>query len=443
MTRSKPYSMVDVKSVRLEPILAGRPRQTVHVGSDVSKEWLAVALCWGKDQFERPWRVCYPEDLGVLMEVLKELAGKHEVIVALEPTGTYGEPLRWALAKAGIPTHRVESKVAHDHAESFDRVPSQHDAKDALVIAELAMQGKSRPWAMERSGERESQMRSLVAAAGDQQQVLGVWTNRLEALLARHWPEATRVLELGSVTLLEALVEYGTPAGLAEDAEAAVKLRRWGGHLLSEQTITELLDRARTTAGVPASEAEAERLRHGAQQALAATRQLEKAKRQLEKLAEGDAELSRMAEVVGRATACVLFVLLGSPRNYACVRAYLKAAGLNLAERSSGQYQGQLKISKRGPAIARKWLYLAAARLLKHPLAAAWLQRKKDRDRPRTRGLQGKGVGLIGMVALMRKLLGAVWAVSNQDEPFVVQRLFGGGPPRRSGSSRQPAVACR
>jgi hypothetical protein len=36
--------------------------------------------------------------------------------------------------------------------------------------------------------------------------------------------------------------------------------------------------------------------------------------------------------------------------------------GLNLAERSSGKWQGKLKISKRGSSKVRRWLYMAALR---------------------------------------------------------------------------------
>ena len=38
-----------------------------------------------------------------------------------------------------------------------------------------------------------------------QRQILTNWQGRLEGLIARHWPEATRVLKLTSVTLLRAL----------------------------------------------------------------------------------------------------------------------------------------------------------------------------------------------------------------------------------------------
>ena len=44
--------------------------------------------------------------------------------------------------------------------------------------------------------------------------------------------------------------------------------------------------------------------------------------------------------------------------------AYRKAMGLNLVERSSGKYKGRLRISKRGGARSRQWLYFAVLRLI-------------------------------------------------------------------------------
>ena len=66
--------------------------------------------------------------------------------MALEPSGTYGAALRQGLQDAGLAMRRVSPKAAHDYAEVFDGVPSQHDGKDAAVVAELAALGQASPW---------------------------------------------------------------------------------------------------------------------------------------------------------------------------------------------------------------------------------------------------------------------------------------------------------
>jgi transposase len=89
--------------------------------------------------------------------------------------------------------------------------------------------------------------------------------------------------------------------------------------------------------------------------------------------------------------------------------------GLNLKEKSSGKHQGQLKITKRGPGLARKYLYLAALRLIQNdPIVQCWYQRKVQRDG----GHKGKAI-----VAIMRKLAKSLWHVA-RGRAFDSQALF-------------------
>jgi transposase len=54
----------------------------------------------------------------------------------------------------------------------------------------------------------------------------------------------------------------------------------------------------------------------------------------------------------------------GDLRQYAHGRQLLRKAGLNLAERMSGKYKGQIMLSKRGDAKLRKYMYLATITLV-------------------------------------------------------------------------------
>ena len=66
-----------------------------------------------------------------------------------------------------------------------------------------------------------------------------------------------------------------------------------------------------------------------------------------------------LAPVVGHTTAAAVFAEVGDARSFPCTRAFLKAMGLNLKEKSSGTVQGQIKITKRGPSRVRQLLWLA------------------------------------------------------------------------------------
>ena len=56
---------------------------------------------------------------------------------------------------------------------------------------------------------------------------------------------------------------------------------------------------------------------------------------------------------------------------------------LNLKERSSGQHQGQLKITKRGSSVARRWLFFAALRIAPSGVVRPWFEAKKKTFRQR------------------------------------------------------------
>src|SRR3954447_21647132 len=196
MSKSKAYSAVAVNSVQAERLTEGRQGQEVMVGSDIGKYEILAVPRWGNADFSRPWRVCNPEQIPQLVDLLKGLAVGRRLRVAMEPSGTYGDALRQALHDAGLELWRVSPKAAHDYAEIFDGVPSQHDGKDAAVVAELAALGKANLWPYVAADPWQQELHYWVDWLDAQQRQRVMWLGRLEALLARHWPEATSVLEL-------------------------------------------------------------------------------------------------------------------------------------------------------------------------------------------------------------------------------------------------------
>jgi transposase len=128
-----------------------------------------------------------------------------------------------------------------------------------------------------------------------------------------------------------------------------------------------------------------------------------------------DALLKVMAPVVGQVTSAVLVAAVGSPLSYPDTASYCKAFGLNLKERSSGKHKGKLKITKRGPSVARFYLYFAALRLIGHePSVARWFAAKTERPG----AMAGKQV-----VELMRKLARALWHHAH-GRTFQAEKLF-------------------
>jgi transposase len=428
--RSRAYSSVGVNQVNAPKLSQQRLGQTLIVGMDIGKYQILGVARWPDGTFERPWRVANPLDIPALIALLAQLRGGRQLLVALEPSGTYGDALRQALHDTEIGVQRISPKAAHDYAEVFDGVPSQHDGKDAAIVAELAATGKGKEWPYEPINAWEQELTYWVERLEWFSRLQATGLGYLEALLGRHWPEATRVLAVSSATLLRVLEKYGGPSALAADEEAATQLARWGGKLLSVEKVQQLLAGARATAGVRQGQWDVQRLREHAERTRSARREVARCKRQLKTLAHGHAVLEAQGHVVGMATACVLWTSVGDPRDYSCGRAYRKAMGLNLTERSSGTYQGKLKISKRGSPRARQWLYLAALRQVKHAGVQRWYQAKKARD--------GQGARR-ALVAMMRKLALALYHVGARGAKFDCRRLFGGRGTKKTARKKETA----
>ena len=434
VNKSKAYRATDVNNVKVEELSRIATGRQATVGLDIGKYEIFAVVRWQDGEFERPWKVKNPSEIPLLVGLLRSLAERGELKAAMEPTGTYGDPLRAELGRQGLPLHRVGGKAAHDYAEIFDGVPSQHDGKDAAVVAELAAIGKCRPWPYREPSEEEAELTYWVDWLTGQERIQQMWTGRLEALLSRHWPEVTRLMGLPSVTLLSALSHYGGPAALAADPAAAARLAKWGRYSARDAAVANVIASAQRTAGMPQRRQETEQVRQYAALALAAYREKQTAERNLKRLAAGQEALDRMASAVGACTACVLWSALGDPADYACGAAYRKASGLNLKERSSGKYRGQLKISKRGPSLARRWLYFAAMRMVQDPAVKPWFEAKKAKDKDR-----GKGA----LIAVTRKLALALHAVGARGETFDARRLLPGkpmrgGPPARIAEAEIP-----
>jgi transposase len=348
------------------------------------------------------------ETIGLIHE-LKQL--NCPVTVVMESTGTYGDAMRHQFRQAGFDIYQASAKRVHDAKEIFDGVPSLHDAKAACLIAKLHKEGLTKPW-----HELDEAGRELNAARREydlHQSHYERNQNRLEAYLSRHWPEVLVLFDLDSVTLEKLLIAYGSPQAIAADAEQATRhMKVWGGHFLSTDKIAQVIDSAGATIGQPCIDAERRYLQALATEMQHSRCQRQTAKQLLEASIVADAGLKEMATTIGKLTTAILIGLHLDPRNFSSAHSYQKALGLNLTEKSSGQYHGQLKLSKRGSATARKYLYLAVLRLIqKDPVIGQWYQAKAD---PK--------VKMKTVIACLRKLAKALWYVA-RGERFDARKL--------------------
>jgi transposase len=407
------YSTVNCKQVDWAALAEAMAGERAVFAVDVAKVKFVAALQVqaGKTLVRVRWQ--HPFETAELLAGLAVLAEAGSVEVVMESSGVYGDALRWQLHQRGIGVSRVEAKRVHDSAAVYDGVPSLHDAKATELIAKLHWEGCSVRWEPLPEARRDqlAQVRRLRQAKARVQ----AERSRLDALLARHWPELPHRLGLSSASLLRLVATYGGPAALTLLGHQARRLlREVGGHLLAEETIDAVLASARTTLGMPCTAGESAQLRWQAEQLIAAQREQRQAERQLVRAIPADDALTPMYAVIGQLTSAVLLATQGNPKDYPDAASYCKGIGLNLKEHSSGQHQGQLAITKRGPSLARFYLYFAALRLIRRdPVIKRWYAIKTARP---------GAVKQKQVIELMRKLAKAFWHQAN-GHTFDVNRL--------------------
>jgi transposase len=322
----------------------------------------------------------------------------------MEPTGTYGDALRLLLLSQGVSVFMLSPKRVHDAAEVFDGVPSLHDAKACVVIARLHQQAVSRRY-VEPNAQRV-RLRALVQHRELYDKPLRLHLNHLEGLLSRHWPELLVVLDVWRrKTPLALLAAHPCPVDVLEHATHAIEVMRLASrNTMKDEQMRQVFESAAQSVGVPMTEEVRQVLRITACEALRLRNAIDGVDRVLEKAAQETEATRTIAPVVGRVTSHVLVAHLGPLSDYESAAALEKACGLNLKIKSSGNYVGRLAITKRGSGVVRRYLFLAALRLIRDDaLVAAWF-----RSRAGYRG----GNKLIAIIAVMRKLVRALWHVA-------------------------------
>lgn len=408
------YRAVDVKALNLDELRKVVKNQKIVLGVDVAKEDFFAALMNEKREVLSTIKWKHPMETGMLLDVMLHKLPWSSLDVAMEPSGTYGDALRALFLGNGIKVYRVSPKRCHDAAEVYDGVPSLHDPKAAAIIGRLHLDGASEEWPLPEKAQRELRAAIKTMELYDDAYYRNI--NRLESLLARHWPEVTRHLKLTSVTLLELIIAFGCPDRVAAEPEKSAELmRRVGRSNLLVEKIDKVVESAQQSMGVPCIEEERRLLVELCSEVRRLQQKARTAQDRVERLTQDTESVDAMVGIIGKKTAAVLHSELGDVSRYDNAGSYVKSMGLNLKEHSSGKHKGKLKITKRGSGTVRMYLYLAVLRLIQNNfIVQAWYQCKIERD---------GGIKMKAVVAVMRKLARALWHVG-QGKRFDAAKLF-------------------
>ena len=408
------YKAVDVKKLNWTSLQSKFQGQSVIFSVDVAKSSFVGLLISEDNDVKQLIKWQHPQETGDLLTQLESIAGTN-LIVVMEPTGTYGDALRWQFSKRDILVYRVNPKHTHDQAETFDGVPSSHDAKACYIITDLHQRGHSQLWQELSVDQRDLQ--GLTRQLSIYQNVHSSNLNRLSAMLARHWPELEYIMDVNTVSVLSLLREFGEPRAVSENLKIAdTLLCKVGRSGLKTEKRQALLDSSGQTLGIPCTEGERQYIQKLTADLLRTRKAIGEVEKDITKAVEKRDELSEIAKLCGNVTCVIITAILGDLRNYPNAQSLLKASGLNLKEHSSGQYKGRLQITKRGSSKVRFYLYWLALRLIKTDAQVkSWYQAKVARDGGRCKKL--------AIVAIMRKVVKALWHVA-QGQAFDSRKLF-------------------
>lgn len=357
------------------------------VGIDVAKDVHAAQVTDFRGRVLTSRHLSFKNDqIGFekFLRWIQDVQAKHRLpslIVGMEPTGHYWFNFANWLLQRNIEVVLVNPVATHRNKENRDNSPSKNDPKDALVIADLV----SRGYYTEYSPQAPIFERVKTAMSNREYwvELLTSLGNRIVRWIDMYFPEFRRAFPDWTVLRsLASLRAFPLPPDLQSlNADDVIEhwreqgMKRAGG-VSGKAKAVQLLQAAASSIGdtrVP------EEARQDLQRLLDTYEQtrnmLEAIQQEVEELLDRIpiAEQLRSIKGIGTTTIAALLGCAGDLRNYAHGRQLLRRAGLNLAERTSGKFKGQIKLSKRGDSMLRKYLYMGILTLVReHPDFKRW-----------------------------------------------------------------------
>ena len=172
--------------------------ETLAIGIDVSKE-VHVARAFDFRGFELGRTIHFKSNLAGFREFLKwanalsKSHSKHDLLIGMEPTGIYGNPLAQFLTASGVRTVWVLGLQVHRFKEMEDNSPSKNDSKDARVIAQVMLNGYFRK--MREFSQRMAELKQGTSTAYQLMKKITRVKNQISAWYTQYFPEFMEVFK--------------------------------------------------------------------------------------------------------------------------------------------------------------------------------------------------------------------------------------------------------
>jgi transposase len=391
------------------------PADALIAGVDLAKKESVVVFVRASDR-ARVGRLRVTTDrVGTerLIARGQELARTHgtgPMVIAMEPTSHFWKPVARAAEAAGVGYLLVQSLVVARSREIDDLTRDKTDARDAVLIADLAAELRftdtrlpEGPWA---------ELDLLVDARDARRVERSAALQEIRALLELTWPGLLGACPDIIGTHLQALLRTGlTPGQLAvlPPCEFEALLRRHHPRRFLRWMAGRLHAAARAVPVLPETPAAALRWRMAAERVALADEAIAGLDARMVELLEvtGYGWLRGQIRGLGDPTLAALLALTGDPARFDDARCLVKLAGSNPTERSSGEREAAGGIHRRGRPVLRFVAYQAAICLVRHePDFRARYLELTSRERPNR--LEPRQA----MVAIANKLLRTIWAMA-------------------------------
>ncbi len=381
------------------------------VGIDVGAEQHVVAIIDETGSLLlRP--TSFTEDGEGYGTLLRLLGGADDTLVAMEATGHYWKNLFAALTASGFAVALLNPLRTRRFAgEDLQRTKT--DAIDAVGIARFAAQKRPAPTRLPDGAVEE--LRELVRFRDRLVQDFGDRVRQLHRLVDLGFPELTRsVRDLGSELATALLHDYPTAAAFqAVSVRRLAGLRYDGQHRVGTELATALRAAAARSVGRHHGEAYRIQVRYTCEDLDTLRQRLRALERDIDRLLHQH-EVGRLLTTIdgiGSQTSARLVATFGDFSGFpsgAAVAAYVGAVpGL----RQSGKRRSQrASLTPLGAARLRAKLWMPVLTAVRRN---PWL--RASYERLIARGKLPK----VALVAAMRKLLHAVYAVATHRRPFV------------------------
>jgi len=353
------------------------------------------------------------------------------ILIGLEATSRDSENLYQFLAAQGYVLCLLHPRQTHQFAQQRG-LRARTDRLDAATIARVLLSGEARPGYV--PDELIATYREVERLHSQLAEDSARYQNQIQALLVVLFPECVQVFANACrPTALALLKRYPSARALvAAGVEAvAATLHEVAPRRYGRQTAQQLVDLAtQCSASGLATDARALSLQILCDQLQHTLANLAQVEHELDQLLDRDTGVTGLKSTpeFGRKTVAVLRAELGDVTRFQRVDQVVAYAGLDLEVKQSGQWKGQVKLSKPGSGRLRRVLYLAALRSICLPASAfgAYYQRLV------ARGLKARDA----LTAVMRKMLIVAYHLLRSNETYDPTKVCAmAGPPSHTPSS--------